>query len=71
VTTTAEDLRHGTTDRSKLLSSGEVATALGVSRDVVRRLANAGEIPVVRLGRNYRFRRSDVEPMAAIVRGEA
>lgn len=44
-----------------LLSLTELAQQLGRSRRTLDRLARAGEIPVVRIGRRYFFRLGDVE----------
>ncbi|GIF08716.1 hypothetical protein Asi03nite_62540 [Actinoplanes siamensis] len=47
-----------------LLTPGEVAQIVRVSRKTVTRWANAGRIPVVRTpGGHARFRRSDVDAL--------
>ncbi len=43
-----------------LLTVGEVATMMRVSNMTVYRLIKAGQLPAVRVGKNYRIRRSDV-----------
>jgi excisionase family DNA binding protein len=44
-----------------LLTVGEVASAIRVSNMTVYRLIKSGELPALRVGKNYRLRRSDVE----------
>lgn len=48
-------------DRPKLLTAEEAAAILTVPKSWVYRAAREGELPVVRLGRYRRFRRSDIE----------
>jgi excisionase family DNA binding protein len=54
-------------DRSKeielepLLTVEETAAALRVCTRTVRRAIKSGELPAVRLGRQYRIRRRDLE----------
>lgn len=38
-----------------LLSTAEVSEALGVSKQLVRRLAKSGEIKSIKIGKEYRF----------------
>jgi excisionase family DNA binding protein len=45
----------------RLLDARQVGELLGVSAKSVLRLAAAGELPVVRIGRQYRFRPSSLE----------
>lgn len=44
-----------------LLTVGEVATLMRVSNMTVYRLIKAGHLAAIRVGKNYRLRRSDVE----------
>jgi excisionase family DNA binding protein len=44
-----------------LLTVGEVAAAIRVSNMTVYRLIKSGELPALRVGKNYRLRRIDVE----------
>lgn len=44
-----------------LLTVSEVATVMRVSNMTVYRLINGGDLPAVRVGRNYRIRETDVE----------
>ena len=44
-----------------LLTVGEVAAAIRVSNMTVYRLIKSGELPALRVGKNYRLRQSDVE----------
>jgi excisionase family DNA binding protein len=44
-----------------LLTAAEVADQLRVSTMTIYRLIRRGELPAVRVGRNYRVRRSDLE----------
>lgn len=46
---------------SQLLTAGEVADQLRVSTMTVYRLIRRGELPAVRVGRNYRVRLDDLE----------
>ena len=43
-----------------LLTVGEVADMLRVSNMTVYRLIKAGEMPALRVGRNYRIREADL-----------
>jgi excisionase family DNA binding protein len=50
---------------SELLSSGEAALLLGVSKDTLRRWEKAGRIRSLRLPNQHRrYRRSDLEALA-------
>lgn len=44
-----------------LLTVGEVASLMRVSNMTVYRLIKAGQLAAIRVGKNYRIRRSDVE----------
>ncbi len=44
-----------------LLTVSEVAATMRVSNMTVYRLIKGGELPAVRVGKNYRIRESDVE----------
>jgi excisionase family DNA binding protein len=44
-----------------LLTVSEVAAAMRVSNMTVYRLIKGGELPAVRVGKNYRIRESDLE----------
>lgn len=48
-----------------LLTVAEVADALRVSNMTVYRLIKAGELPALRVGRNYRIRSTDLERFVA------
>lgn len=44
-----------------LLTVGEVATLMRVSNMTVYRLIKAGQLAAIRVGKNYRIRRSDIQ----------
>lgn len=44
-----------------LLTVGEVADMMRVSNMTVYRLIKAGQLAAIRVGKNYRIRRTDVE----------
>ncbi|MFN2556006.1 MAG: helix-turn-helix domain-containing protein [Nitriliruptorales bacterium] len=44
-----------------LLTVGEVAADLRVSNMTVYRLIRGGQLPALRVGRNYRIRQADLE----------
>jgi excisionase family DNA binding protein len=48
-------------DMGEILTAEEVAKYLKTSPDTIKRLARAGRIPAVKIGRAWRFRRGDVE----------
>lgn len=48
-----------------LLTAAEVAEQLRVSTMTIYRLIRRGELPAVRVGRNYRVRASDLESYLA------
>ena len=45
----------------QLLTVSEVATLMRVSNMTVYRLIKAGQMPAIRVGKNYRIRESDVD----------
>jgi excisionase family DNA binding protein len=45
----------------RLLTVGEVAATMRVSNMTVYRLIKTGELPAIRVGKNYRIRESDVD----------
>lgn len=45
----------------RLLTVREVAEAMRVSQMTVYRLIRAGDLPAIRVGRNFRIRESDVD----------
>ncbi len=45
----------------RLLTVSEVANAMRVSNMTVYRLIKAGQLSAIRVGKNYRIRRRDVE----------
>ena len=45
----------------RLLTVAEVAGTMRVSNMTVYRLIKAGDLPAIRVGKNFRIRRSDVE----------
>ncbi len=51
----------GGLDGDELLTVSEVATRLRVSNMTVYRLIKAGELRAIRVGKNYRVRRSHLE----------
>ena len=56
--------RGGWTGRQagdRLLTVVEVAAIMRVSNMTVYRLIKAGELPAIRVGKNYRIRESDVD----------
>ena len=46
---------------AQLLTVGEVADLMRVSNMTVYRLIKAGQLGAIRVGKNYRIRRNDVE----------
>lgn len=44
-----------------LLTVGEVAQIMRVSNMTVYRLIKSGQLPAIRVGKNYRLRRKDIE----------
>jgi excisionase family DNA binding protein len=51
----------GAAELDPMLTVEEAATALRVCTRTVRRWIKSGDLPVVRLGRQYRVRRRDLE----------
>jgi excisionase family DNA binding protein len=49
----------------RLMTVGEVADTMRVSSMTVYRLIKGGELPALRVGRNYRIRQSDVQRFLA------
>lgn len=47
--------------RDRLLTVAEVAGIMRVSNMTVYRLIKSGELPALRVGKNYRLRESDVD----------
>ncbi len=45
----------------RLLTVSEVASAMRVSNMTVYRLIKSGQLSAIRVGKNYRIRRSDVD----------
>jgi excisionase family DNA binding protein len=45
----------------RLLTVAEVAATMRVSNMTVYRLIKAGDLPAIRVGKNYRIRESDVD----------
>jgi excisionase family DNA binding protein len=45
----------------RLLTVGEVAATMRVSNMTVYRLIKSGDLPALRVGKNYRVRESDVD----------
>jgi len=45
----------------RLLTVAEVAATMRVSNMTVYRLIKGGELPAIRVGKNYRIRESDVD----------
>jgi excisionase family DNA binding protein len=48
-----------------LLTVGEVATMMRVSNMTVYRLIKSGQLGAIRVGKNYRLRRRDIEDYLA------
>lgn len=45
----------------RLLTVGEVAGMMRVSNMTVYRLIKSGQLPAIRVGKNYRLRESDID----------
>jgi excisionase family DNA binding protein len=57
-------LRSGWVGRQagdRLLTAAELAATMGVSNMTVYRLIRNGDLPALRVGKNYRIRESDVD----------
>ncbi|HJN16549.1 MAG TPA: helix-turn-helix domain-containing protein [Armatimonadota bacterium] len=50
---------------AEILTSREVAEYLRTSPDTVKRLARAGRLPGIKLGRAWRFRKADLDDLFA------
>jgi excisionase family DNA binding protein len=48
-------------DEDQLLTVGEVCGAMRVSNMTVYRLIKSGQLPAIRVGKNFRIRVSDVD----------
>jgi excisionase family DNA binding protein len=60
----AKRLRSGWVGRQagdRLLTAAELAATMGVSNMTVYRLIRNGDLPALRVGKNYRIRESDVD----------
>jgi excisionase family DNA binding protein len=51
----------GRTDLVACLTTDEVLTYLNVTPRTIYRLIRTGELPAIRIGRQWRFRRSDLD----------
>ena len=49
---------------TELLTSREAAEYLKISRATLQRLSRAGEIPAIRIGKLWRYRKSDLDAWA-------
>jgi excisionase family DNA binding protein len=56
-----DGLRPAESLGDRLLMVREVAELMRVSNMTVYRLIKAGDLPAIRVGKNFRIRRSDVE----------
>lgn len=56
-----DDGRYGRGMTEQLWTAAEVAERLRVSTMTIYRLIRSGELPAVRIGRNYRVRQGDLE----------
>lgn len=56
---------RGTGTTGPLLTVAEVADVLRVSNMTVYRLIKAGELPALRVGKNYRIRQADLDAYLA------
>jgi excisionase family DNA binding protein len=53
--------KEGNMNSKSLLTTDEVLGYLRVTPRTVYRLIRAGELPAVRIGRQWRFRRADID----------
>lgn len=53
----------------KLLSTQNAAALLGLARETVAIYANNGTIPATKIGRRWRFQKSDLDDFIASQRG--
>ena len=54
-------LNHSEIMENRLLTTSEVAKWLNMDETTVQRMSRSGELPGVKIGRRYRFRRTDLE----------
>lgn len=52
---------HGVQEESRFLRADDVGRLFGIDRSTVYRMAEQGALPGVKIGRQWRFRREDVE----------
>jgi len=51
------------TDNDEIMTAREVADFLRINLMTVYNLVNKGKLPAIRVGRSWRFRRSDLEAL--------
>lgn len=56
-----EELKTVVTDTERLQSVEEIAAYLGVSKETVRAWVKKGSIPFLKVGRQYKFRLSEID----------
>lgn len=56
-----EELKTVVTDAERLQSVEEIAAYLGVSKETVRAWVKKGSIPFLKVGRQYKFRLSEID----------
>jgi excisionase family DNA binding protein len=61
----AEEPNGKTTEKSNVLTAEEAAAYLRVSTVLVRRLAQVGQLPGMKVGRQWRFRRDLIDEWLA------
>jgi len=54
-------LNHSEIMENRLLTTSEVANWLNMDETTVQRMSRNGELPGVKIGGRYRFRRADLE----------
>jgi len=54
-------LKYNEIMENRLLTTSEVAEWLNMDEATIQRMSRNGELPGVKIGRRYRFRRSDLE----------
>jgi excisionase family DNA binding protein len=54
-------LQGATTDKQAFLTTEEVLVYLNTTPRTIYRLIRSGELPAVRIGRQWRFRRTDLD----------
>ncbi len=62
--------QHGSDLEPALLTPGQVATILGMSRSTVYEMLNSGALPSVRVLRSRKIRRTDLERLIQEGTGE-